>query len=84
MTIRILVTLFFLALILYTPWWMALIGIALGAFYVKNYYEMIVLGVVFDLLYGAQGGLMAGYGIMGVVGAFVLFVGIEKIKKELR
>lgn len=84
MTTRILFTLFFVALIFYTPWWMALGGITLGAFYFKNYYEMMVLGVVFDLLYGAQGGFMAGYGIMGVVGAFVVFVGIEKLKKELR
>lgn len=84
MTTRILITLFFVALILYSPWWMALAGIAIGAFYFKNYYEMIVLGVVFDLLYGTRGGVMAGYGIMGVVGAFVLFVIIEKIKKELR
>lgn len=84
MTTRIFFTLFFVALILYTPWWMALGGVTLGAFYFKNYYEMIVLGVVFDLLYGAQGGFVAGYGIMGVVGAFVLFVIIEKIKKELR
>lgn len=84
MTTRILFTLFFVALIFYTPLWMALGGITLGAFYFKNYYEMMVLGVVFDLLYGAQGGFMAGYGIMGVVGAFVVFVGIEKLKKELR
>ena len=84
MTTRILLTLFFVALILYSPWWMALTGIALGSFYFKNYYEMIVLGIVFDLLYGTRGGVMAGYGIMGVIGAFVLFVIIEKIKKELR
>ncbi len=84
MTIRILITLFFVALILYSPWWMVLFGVTLGAFYFKNYYEIIILGVVFDLLYGAQSGFMAGYGIIGVVGAFVVFVIIEKIKKELR
>lgn len=84
MTTRILATIFFVALMLYTPWWLALIAILLGAFYFKNYYEMIVLGIVFDLLYGARGGFLVGYGIMGVVGAFALFVGVEKLKKELR
>ena len=84
MTTRILATLFFVVLIFYTPWWVALLGIALGAFTFKNYYEMMVLGVMFDLLYGARGGFFVGYGIMGVLGMFVLFIGIEKLKKELR
>jgi len=84
MIIRILFTLFLVALILYMPWWGALVGVPLGAYCFKSYYEMIVLGVMFDLLYGAQGGLVAGYGIMGTVGTFVLFTIIEKIKKELR
>lgn len=84
MATRILLTLFFIALILYTPWWLALLAIALGAFYIKNYYEMIGLGVLFDLLYGTKGGFAVGYGYMGVIVAFVMFVVVEKVKKELR
>ena len=84
MVTRILLTLFFIALILYTPWWIAFFGVVLGAFYIRTYYEIIVLGIFFDLLYGAGSGFAVGYGIIGVVVGFVLFTVIEKIKKELR
>ena len=84
MITRIFFTLFFIALILYAPWWIAFIGVAVGVFYFRNYYEVIALGVLFDLLYGVTGGLSVGYGIMGVIGGFGIFVVIEMIKKELR
>lgn len=71
-------TLFFL------PWWIVLLCATGGAFYFKDYYEMIALGALFDILYGVNGGFVTGYGMFGFVAAFILFFIVERVKKELR
>lgn len=77
-------TIFLLASIFFMPWWVA-IGLAIGvAFYFKKYYEIIALGTFFDILYGTNGGFAIGYGMMGFMVASVLFLIIERVKKELR
>lgn len=70
--------------IFYAPWW-ATLGLAMvAAFYFKKYYELMVLGALFDVLYGAKGGFTVGYGALGFIAAFSLFLLIERAKKELR
>lgn len=77
-------TFFLVVSIFYAPWWMTL-AVAVGvAFYFKKYYEIIALGTFFDILYGTNGGFAIGYGMMGFMVAFVLFLIIERAKKELR
>lgn len=81
---RIFSTALLLASIFYAPWWATLFLAAVAAFYFKKYYELIALGTFFDILYGTNGGLAMGYGMMGFMVAFVLFLIIERAKKELR
>lgn len=83
-TKRIFFTGFLLAAIFYAPWWVVLLCAAGGSFYFKNFYEMIALGALFDILYGTKGGFATGYGALGSMTAFALFLIIERAKKELR
>lgn len=78
------VTFFLVAAIFYAPWWATLGLAAVAAFYFKKYYELMVLGALFDVLYGAKGGFTVGYGALGFIAAFFLFLLIERVKKELR
>lgn len=81
---RILFTVFLFVILFSLPWWAVLLCAAGGAFFFATYYEMIVLGVLFDILYGTNGGFAAGYGMLGLAATFVLFLIIERTKKELR
>lgn len=81
---RIFFTLILAGFVFYAPWWVALIGMVGGAFYFKGYYEMIILGVLFDILYGVGHGPASGYGMMGFVTTVILFLLVGRAKKELR
>jgi hypothetical protein len=81
---RILFNLVLVGAIFYAPWWLALLGALTGAFYFSRYYEVIVLGVLFDLLYGVLGGVFVGYGAEGLLAGCIIFILIERIKRELR
>ncbi|MAZ40561.1 hypothetical protein CL654_00380 [bacterium] len=44
---------FLLGLVALAPWWVILLFIVAALFFFKNYYEAVVLGLIYDLLYGA-------------------------------
>ena len=81
---RAIFTLFFLGILIYAPWWIVCIVAVSGTFLFPWYVEVIVAGLLFDLLYGALGLSLFGFGILGFVTAVVLFFGIQKIKENLR
>ncbi|HAT68525.1 MAG: hypothetical protein A2481_02270 [Candidatus Yonathbacteria bacterium RIFOXYC2_FULL_47_9] len=81
---RISFTVLLLSAVLYAPWWLALLLALWGAFYFSRYYEIILLGVLTDLLYGTSGGMLIGYGMEGFLLGAAIFVAMERIKRELR
>ena len=70
--------------VFYAPWWMTFLFALGGAFYFSHYYEVIVSGVVFDILYGVTGSPFGWFGLMGLIVGSVIFFGVERAKHELR
>lgn len=81
---RIIFNFVLLGTVFYAPWWLALLEAIAGAFYFPRYYEIIAVGVLADLLYGWLGGIFVGYGAKGLLAGVVLFILIERVKRELR
>lgn len=81
---RALFDLVLIGAVLYAPWWLTLIFAATGIFYFPSFYEVIVAGLLVDLLYGVVGGVYAGYGIAGFIAGFIIFLVLERVKHELR
>lgn len=81
---RILFNLVLLGAVFYAPWWLVLLGALFGTFYFSRYYEVILFGLVFDLLYGVPGGVLVGYGAEGLLVGSIFFMFMERIKHELR
>ncbi len=81
---RISFTVLLLSAVLYAPWWFALLLALCGAFYFSRYYEVIILGVFADILYGTFGGMLVGYGMQGFLLGVVIFMVMERVKRELR
>lgn len=66
------------------PWWGVFILSLIGIFHFNSYYEALVLGFLFDILYGTGGGYSLGYGIVGFIVMVMSFFSVERLKKELR
>ena len=43
------------------PWWLAGLWFIVGAWFFPNYYEAIIAGLFFDLLYGGAGLTVFGF-----------------------
>lgn len=55
-----------------------------GVFYFSSYYEIFVVGMMLDLLYGSRGGFVTGFGVLGLLISSILYWGIERAKYEFR
>ncbi len=82
MTKRILFNFILLGVIFYTPWWAVAILAFVGAFLFPSYYEIILAGVFFDLLYGISAHPVRG--VLGLVVAIVLFAVARRLKRAVR
>lgn len=68
----------------YLPWWLvAAMGVAL-LFYFKNFYEIIIIGVLADMVYGIPRKIFFDFEFINTVLAFILYFAAEKLKKFLR
>ncbi len=63
------------------PWWVALICACAALFYFETFYEIIILGLFFDVLYHSNNTLFGLYGFTLI--SCVLFVVVAQIKKRL-
>ncbi len=68
----------------FAPWWVTLTLGVIATFYFSSYYELIVLGALFDILYGATVSTAFGYNVLGFVVSVGLFLVIQRAKRELR
>ena len=82
MTKRIFFNLLLLGAIFYAPWWAVAVIAFVGAFLFPSYYEIILAGVFFDLLYGISAHPMRG--VLGLIVALVLFVVARYFKQAVR
>lgn len=81
---RIIFTAMLFVAIFIAPWWVGFIFSVIGIFYFNSYYEAIVLGILFDILYGVLGNFFLGYGIFGFTLMILIFLFMKKLKQELR
>ncbi len=73
--ILILTTPFFL------PWWVVLVLALAALFFFETYYEIVVLGLICDVLYASSHTFFGLYGLTLISGLLLIIVG--QIKKRL-
>lgn len=81
---RILFNIFFIVAILCLPWYLSLLVGILGTFFFPWFVEVIIAGIVFDILYGSLGASWFGLGMMGFFTSLIVFFALQKIKQNLR
>lgn len=71
--------------LMFAPWWF-FAGIAVfGSIVFARYYELVLVGVLFDLLYGSVSGIwFFGFEAVGAAFSLVTFCLVEWIKREWR
>lgn len=84
MSKRILFDGLFVLTLFYAPWWAVLFMAMFGVYYFNLFYEVMVFGVIYDILYGVTGDGIFGYGTTGFIFALTIFFFIDHFKKELR
>ena len=70
-----------LVLPFFVPWWLVLIAALSALFFFDSYYEIILLGLICDVLYASSHSFFGLYGLTLV--SAVLFVLVGQIKKKL-
>lgn len=68
--------------VFFMPWWFVVIVSLVYAFLFSPFYEIIALGVLSDLLYGAHS--LAFGGALGTTSAVVVFLIANYARKEVR
>lgn len=75
----------FVGALFFAPWWAVLAWGIAGVLIFQNYYEALLVGILFDLLYGGVNtSLSAGFGFMGLVVSAVIMFLLEWLKREWR
>lgn len=79
---RIFFTLVLLGSIFLTPaWFVAILALA-GALAFDSYYEILAVGLLFDLVYGLKTSFL--YGVFGTILASLVFLIVSYAKKNVR
>lgn len=84
MSKRILFDGLFILTLFYAPWWAVIFMAMFGVYYFNSFYEVMVFGVMYDILYGVAGDGIFGYGTTGFISALIIFLSVDRFKKELR
>lgn len=63
------------------PWWVVLILISAAMFYYQTYYEICIIGLLFDVLYYSNNTFLGLYGFS--IASIILFGIVFQIKKRL-
>ena len=65
----------------FLPWWLAVIFILAALFYFDTYYEILILGFFFDVLYHSANTMFGLYGFILI--SCLLFICVKQFKKRL-
>jgi len=69
---------------LFLPWWVALLLGVLGTFYFSRYYEIIILGIFIDVIYGAPEPSFIPFTLFFTAISIALYTLIRITKTKLR
>lgn len=79
---RVLFGIFLISSVFYLPWWLPFLLCILGLFYFENLYEVIIVGLGLDVLYGAQFEIF-GFDLFFTIAMLILFYLITVFKKQI-
>jgi hypothetical protein len=79
---RVLFGIFLILLTFISPWWIPFLFSILGLFYFENLYEVILVGLIIDTLYGAQHEIF-GFSLIFTAGLTLCFYIIGKFKTQI-
>ena len=65
----------------FVPWWIVLLLALAAVFWFETYYEIVLLGMICDVLYASSHSLFGLYGFTLISG--LIFMLVRQIKKRL-
>lgn len=67
--------------IMLLPWWVVLLCAVVSIIFINKYYELVIFGIIYDLIYGVSfTGINMYY---GVIFGIILFLISTKLKQRL-
>lgn len=84
MAVRIIIDIIFFFSIVYAPFWLTLIALAVGVFYFKNYYEAIGGGLLIDMLYGVPLVKFFDIPFITTIVCTAVFIIVTRLKQNIR
>ena len=66
------------------PWWLSAIVALAGSIMFKPYYEVLLAGLIYDLLYAAPTDKFFGFVFVGLAAAFLFFIAGIFINRHIR
>lgn len=79
---RIIFDVIILSLVFCTPWWLVFLLVIIGAYIWPSYYEIIVVGMLLDVLYG--GGSLYFGGLAYTVSSLIIYFIVSYIRLIVR
>lgn len=79
---RIIFDIVVLALVFYAPWWIVALAAFTGAYIWPSYYEIMIFGILLDILYGTNS--LPLVGTMGTVSALFIYFFALYVRKIVR
>ena len=83
-TFRIVFDIFLLVSILFLSWWVTVILVLFGVFIFSNYIEIIIAGMLVDILYGEHNSFVSFLGVYGTVSTISVYFLVKVLKSKLR
>ena len=82
--LRLLTNFILFGSVLFLPWWVMIIIGIVALFKFNAFYEIVMWGLLADLLYGADVALFYNFGLFLSLGVLLLFIVIEFLKSRIR
>lgn len=79
---RILYGLFIILCAFVAPWWVSVVFSIIGLFYFEKLYEVVVVGIIIDSLYGANLEVL-NFSFIFTIFFIIAYYGISHLRKNL-
>lgn len=81
---RLLADILLVASAFFLPWWLVLVCASVLFFVFPRFYELLILALLMDLLYGVSRASFAGFEFVLSLLAAVLFLALTLVKRRIR
>lgn len=71
---RLFFTSLLLGLAFLAPWWLWFLTIIIGAFWFNNFYEAVIIALIYDLSWGTEGLAVIGLPFIFSIGAIIVIL----------